>query len=107
VGAGTADQPRLVIAILAVGRNRDHVALLWLGPVYILVGLVMLTLLRSGANILNFEVATCVVSFIIGIALLAGGMYTEVAHPSVADREEAYRHSKTERENVPFEQQPR
>lgn len=95
-----------VIAILAINHNRDHVALLWLGPLYMLVGLVMLTVLRSGANILNFEVATCIVSFIIGIVLFAGGMYTEVAPESVAHQEEAYRHSRTERENVPFEQQP-
>jgi hypothetical protein len=57
-----------------------------------LVGMAMLALLETDANFLNFSVATCVVSFVIGIALLTAGLYGKVGTVDAARAEEAFRH---------------
>jgi hypothetical protein len=76
-----------------IGRNVAHYLNLFGGGVFWLSGLVMLVLLRTPANLLNFRVATCIVSFLIGTLLVLAGMYGK--RGSVADEqaEDAFRHS--------------
>jgi len=82
----------VVIGVVLVGRNVDRNVNIVLGPGFMLVGLVMLTVMRTSANILNFDMATCVVSFAIGIVFSTSALYGEVAPPEHAAREEAHRH---------------
>jgi hypothetical protein len=90
IGAGA------VLAVGAVyGRNLDHFLNLAGGLVFLVVGLVMLILQRTSGNILNFTVATCVVSFVIGMLLFAAGLYGKTGGREVADAEERYRHGLT------------
>jgi len=96
----------VVIAAVAVGRNLDRMILIILGPGFMLVGLLMLTLLRTSANFLNFDLTTCIVSFIIGMVLFGAGMYVEVAPIDEARAEEAYRHATVPRRNAPGEDTP-
>lgn len=83
----------VVVAGAAVyGRNLDHTVNFGGGVVFLVAGLVMLTLLRTDANLLNFSVATCVVSFIIGVLLLTAGLYGRSGPPELAAAEERHRH---------------
>lgn len=68
----------LVIAATVLGRNFDRIVYLWAGAGFLIAGTAaMLVLHRQELNILNFTMATCVVSFIIGSVLGAAGMYTK------------------------------
>jgi len=95
-----------VVAVVARGANVDRTALMVIGPGFILIGLIMLAVLRTGANILNFDLRTCIVSFVIGMVLFAAGMYSEVAPPHEQAAEEQYRHTTVPRRNVPMEDTP-
>jgi len=75
-----------------VGGNLDRLINLVGGIVFLSAGLIMLTVERTDANILNFTVATCIVSFLIGLVLLAAGLYGRVGSTDQQHAEEAYRH---------------
>lgn len=64
-----------ILLAVFVGRNVDHVVNLWGGVAFLVVGLGGLALLRTDLNLLNFSMATVIVSFLIGIVLLAAGLY--------------------------------
>jgi hypothetical protein len=81
----------VVIGATAVGRNVDRNVNIVLGPGFIVMGLAMMTVMRTSANVLNFGMSTCVVSFVIGLALFAGGLYGEEAPPEQALAEEQHR----------------
>jgi len=81
----------IVIATL-VGRNVDRWVNLVTGAVFLVAGMVMLTVLRTELNVLGFTVTTCVVSFIIGLALSLAGLYGQVGPHEAQRREELFRH---------------
>ena len=81
----------VVVVVVLLGHNIDRTTEMVLGPLFLAVGLAMMALLRTSANILNFGVSTCVVSFVIGLVLLTGGFYGEVASPEMARAEEDFR----------------
>jgi hypothetical protein len=82
-----------VLAGVAVGRNVDQFINKWGGYAFLTVGILALALLRTDANYLNFSMATCIVSFVIGMALLAAGLYGKAGTVQDAAAEEAFRHS--------------
>jgi len=82
----------VVIGVVVVGRNIDRNVNIVLGPGFMVVGLAMLTVMRTGANFLNFDMATCIVSFVIGLIFSTSALYGEVASAEHAAREEAFRH---------------
>lgn len=82
----------IVLLCVVVGRNLDVYAGLAGGSIFLLIGMAMLALLRTEANFLNFSIATCVVSFIIGMVLFTAGLYVRVGSEAAARAEEAYRH---------------
>jgi uncharacterized membrane protein YczE len=66
----------LVLAGLVIGRNVDHVLNLVAGLAFLVVGMFMLGLLNTTLNVLNYSVATCVVSFVVGLVLFTAGSYS-------------------------------
>jgi len=82
----------IVLGATVVGRNVDHRLYLVAGPGFIVVGILMLLLMGTSANFLNFQMSTCVVSFVIGLVLMAAGMYVQVGPREQARREEGFRH---------------
>jgi hypothetical protein len=82
----------VVLIGLVLGRNVDRFVNLWGGIVFLAVGLLMLTVLQTDANILNFTVSTCIVSFIIGVVLFAAGLYGRSGSRALQRAEEAFRH---------------
>jgi hypothetical protein len=81
----------IVLAAAARGGNTDHFVNMAAGVVFLGAGLLMLTLLQTSANFLNFRLATCVVSFLIGSVLLAAGLYGRVGPPIEEAGEENFR----------------
>ena len=73
------------------GRNVDHFINIVGGVVFLVAGMLMLGVMQTTANFLNFQVATSIVSFAIGIVLFAAGMYGRVGDRDFADREERFR----------------
>jgi hypothetical protein len=75
-----------------IGGNLDQRINLVASVVFFGAGLLMLTLLQTSANFLGFTPATCVVSFLIGMALLLSGLYGKTGNLMDVWREEDFRH---------------
>lgn len=76
-----------------IGRNIDHFIDLAGAGVFLVAGIVMMMLLRTDANFLNFDMVNVVVSFLIGLALLAAGLYGRTGARELAEAEEYHRRS--------------
>ncbi|MFD0972014.1 DUF4383 domain-containing protein [Plantactinospora endophytica] len=88
----------LVVLFGAVHRgNLGHLMNLTAGVVFLVVGLAMLTVLQTEANILNFSVSTVIVSMLFGLVLLATGLYDKVGPPEHAETEREMRSSSSAR----------
>jgi hypothetical protein len=87
------------------GRNADHLINLGGGAVFLLAGLVMLTVLRTDANLLNFAVVNCAVSFVIGLALLLAGLYGKTGSREYAEAEDRLRHGEATSTESPAERE--
>ena len=68
----------IILAATVFGRNIDHRINQWAGYAFGVMGMLMLALLQTDANILNFSVATCIVSFVISLVLLTAGLYSKM-----------------------------
>ncbi|HET6213414.1 MAG TPA: DUF4383 domain-containing protein [Micromonosporaceae bacterium] len=82
----------VIVVVTVIGRNLDHFVNIWGGALFLVAGAVMMLLMRTSANFLNFSMSTCIVSFLIGMALLAAGLYGKTGSPDAARVEEAFRH---------------
>jgi hypothetical protein len=78
-----------------IGRGLNHLLNLITGIVFLVAGLVMLVFLQTDLNFLGFGVSTCVASFILGLVLVAAGLYGKVGDDDAVAREEAWRHGST------------
>jgi uncharacterized protein DUF4383 len=76
---------------VVVGGNVHRSVNLAGGLVFLVAGIAMMTLLQTDANIFGFSMVNCIVSFVIGIVLLAAGLYGKVGTPDRAQAEEAFR----------------
>jgi hypothetical protein len=82
----------ILVGSSVIGGNLDAWINLVGGIVFLLAGFVMLLLLRTDLNYLGFTMATCIVSFIIGMLLATAGLYGRVGSEETYLREEAHRH---------------
>jgi len=69
----------VVVAAALIGRNVAFYVFLVGGMVFLVSGMAMLAVMQTGLNLLNFNVTTCVVSFVIGLVLSTCGLYTQTA----------------------------
>jgi len=70
IGAGA-----VILLAWFVGRNVDRAVNLWGGVGFMTVGTALLALLHTELNVLNFSMATVIVSFAIGLLLFTAGLY--------------------------------
>ena len=82
----------VILGSALIGGNLDRWVNLAAGIVFLLAGMAMMTLMQTGLNFLGFTMATCIVSFIIGLLLLAAGLYGRVGSRREETREERFRH---------------
>jgi hypothetical protein len=81
----------IVVGGALYGRNIDRFINLWGGVIFMLAGLLMLCLLQTSANFLNFRLATCVISFLLGTILFSAGLYGRVGPAQEEAHEEHFR----------------
>ena len=74
------------------GHNVDHFINLWGGAAFLVAGIVMLTVLRTELNVLNFAVRNCIVSFLIGLAMMLAGLYGKIGPPDYQREQDEFRH---------------
>jgi hypothetical protein len=65
----------VILLAIFVGRNLDYAVNVWGGVVFMVAGTAGLALLETGLNVLNFSMATVIVSFVIGMLLFTAGLY--------------------------------
>lgn len=81
----------IVLLSAVLGRNVDHVIDLVAGVVFIGVGMLMLGLLQTSANFLGFSMVNCVVSFVLGMIIMAAGLYGRTGTSDERDAVETHR----------------
>lgn len=86
LGAGAA-----VLLATLVGRNLDRFVDMWVGAGFLIVGTAMMALLHTESNVLNFTMATCLVSYLVGSVLVTAGMYVKVGSTAKAAAAQAHR----------------
>ncbi|MFR9778167.1 DUF4383 domain-containing protein [Micromonospora sp. MS34] len=78
-------------AFLLIGASRrgnlGHYMNLTAGAVFMVTGILMMSVLQTQANFLNFSMSTVVVSLLFGLILLATGLYDKVGPPEHAEEE--------------------
>jgi Domain of unknown function (DUF4383) len=77
-----------------IGGRLDHGINLVVAFVFLIAGFAMLVVLQSSLNVLGFSIATCVVSFVIGMVLFTAGLYGKVGTAEDIRREELFRHGR-------------
>lgn len=82
----------IVVVGAFIGRNVDRMINLVGGMVFLLAGMFMMLLLQTNLNLLNFTMATCIASFVIGLVLAVAGLFGKVGGPEDVHAEEAFRH---------------
>ncbi|MEO3742571.1 DUF4383 domain-containing protein [Plantactinospora sp. B5E13] len=88
----------LVVLFGTIHRgNLGHLMNLAAGVVFLVTGLVMMSVLQTEANILNFSMSTVIVSLIFGLLFLATGLYDKIGPPAHAEEEEELRDSTSAR----------
>ena len=80
----------VILVATVIGRNLDYRVHQVAGYAFAAMGILMLALLQTDANVLNFSVATCVVSFVISLVLLTAGLYSKVGSAEDVTAEESY-----------------
>lgn len=83
----------VLLAGLLLGRNIDQFVNYWGGFLFLIVPTVMLLLLRTDGNILNFSMTTVIVSYVIGMVLLATGLYIKIGSAEDEKKADWYRFS--------------
>ncbi|TDB76634.1 DUF4383 domain-containing protein [Micromonospora sp. KC723] len=78
-------------AVLLIGASRrnnlGHYMNLTAGAVFLVTSLLMMAVLQTPANFLNFSMSTVIVSMIFGLILLGTGLYDKVGTDEHAEEE--------------------
>ncbi|MBY8871551.1 DUF4383 domain-containing protein [Micromonospora sp. PLK6-60] len=82
-----------VVLLIGASRrtNLGHVMNLTAGVVFMVTGLLMMAVLQTSANFLNFSMSTVIVSLLFGLVLLATGLYDRIGPADHAAAEARHR----------------
>ncbi len=78
------------------GKNLDHYLYLFGSGVFYLSGFVMMAVLRTDLNLLNFAMRNCIVSYIIGTVFLLAGLYGKVGSKDLEEAENRFRRGESD-----------
>ena len=82
----------LLVGGAVLGGTLDQQLNVVMAFVFLIAGFAMMVVLETGLNFLGFSIATCIVSFVVGLVLLTAGLYGSVGSRDAVRREEAFRH---------------
>jgi hypothetical protein len=83
----------VILAGVAIGHNVDQQISYFGGILFLIVPTVMMTLLQTDGNILNFSMSTVIVSYVIGVLLFATGLYSKIGTEEDERQAEWYRYN--------------
>jgi hypothetical protein len=69
----------IIIVGSFTGGNIGHYMTLTIGVIFLVAGLAMMAVLNTDLNLLNFSMATVIVSLLFGLLFLTTGMYDKVS----------------------------
>jgi Domain of unknown function (DUF4383) len=81
-----------IVAGAVIGRSIDRWINLIGGLTFLTAGIAMMLLLQTDLDFLGFTMATCIVSFVIGMVLFSAGLYGRTGPRGEQAREEQFRH---------------
>lgn len=81
----------VILTGVLFGHNLDRFINYWGGILFLVVPTLMLLLLQTGGNILNFSMTTVVVSYVIGLVLFSAGLYGKIGSAEDQRQAEGYR----------------
>ncbi|HEX5540723.1 MAG TPA: DUF4383 domain-containing protein [Micromonospora sp.] len=84
----------VIIIGSVTGGNLGHFMSLAIGVIFLSAGLVMMAVLQTKLNFLNFSMSTVIVSLIFGLLFLTTGFYDKVSAPQDAVAEERFRRNR-------------
>jgi hypothetical protein len=85
----------LVLLGTAVGRNVDVEIDKYVGWGLLVIGSYALATIRTDANFFGYSIATVIVSYLVGLLLIAVSLYSKVAAPSKAGAPRQVREGRT------------
>ena len=62
---------------------------------FLVAGMAMMVLMQTDLNFLGFTMATCIVSFVIGLVLFTAALYGKIGTAEDIRKEEAFRHGQS------------
>lgn len=82
-----------IVLIIGASRrsNLGHYMNLTAGVIFLVTSILMMAVLQTEANFLNFSMSTVIVSMIFGLVLLGTGLYDKVGPPDHAEAERRHR----------------
>jgi uncharacterized membrane protein YhaH (DUF805 family) len=83
-----------VLVAIVLGRNRDVTVNVYSAWTLLVIGLAMLALIRTSANVFNFSIFTVVVTWLAALGLLTAGNYSKVAPPEETTTPQPVRQSR-------------
>ncbi|MEJ3742129.1 DUF4383 domain-containing protein [Actinomycetes bacterium KLBMP 9797] len=78
-----------------LGGNLEHLVNVGAGVLFMFAGMLMMTLMQTDANILNFSMSTVIVSLVFGLLVFTAGLYDKVGSSEEAEAEQAFRRAAT------------
>ncbi|GIF24382.1 hypothetical protein BJ973_007862 [Actinoplanes tereljensis] len=85
----------IVLIITAIGRNLDTVGDQYLGYGLLVLGTYGLAFSRTDANVFGQDIATVIVTYIVGLALITVSLYSKVAPAAQAGAPRQVREGRT------------
>ncbi len=81
----------VILAGVLIGRNLDQFINYWGGILFLVVPTLMMLLLQTDGNVLNFSMTTVIVSYVIGLVLFVAGLYSKIGSEEDERLAERYR----------------
>lgn len=81
----------VLLAANVIGGNTEHLVNLGAGVLFMFAGMLMMTLMQTEANILNFSMSTVILSLVFGLIVFTAGLYDKVGTAEDEEVERAYR----------------
>jgi uncharacterized protein DUF4383 len=85
----------IVLLVTAIGRNLDTAADKYLGWGLLVLGTYGLAFSRTDANVFGQDIATVIVTYIVGLALITVSLYSKVAPAAQAGAPRQVREGRT------------
>ncbi len=81
----------VILAGVVIGRNLDQFINYWGGILFLVIPTLMMLMLQTGGNVLNFSMATVIVSYVIGMLLFTAGLYGKIGSAEAQRQAEHFR----------------